>query len=408
MTQIALTPDWVGTTNLSWMLGDPNAGIFSGDKRPTNFIVTAATISGSVLATDLTINVSVASPFNIGMPMRVDSEYMLVTNVAGTVLTVTRGYYGTAAATHAIGATTYINGTIIIADINRTVQFLDSTGQYLMPIEANLIAGRIDGVDIGDTTPAAGHFTTISASQNTAALLAGNVGTMLQIGNADGTNTRVAIDASAAISALDFRRLDNTVASPAAVGTGEVLGRISYLGYNGSAYGNAAQIDGVTTQAWGASAQGGSLVLRTTPNNSTTATQALKLDQDQSATFASTIKAIHAIGGSAAPTAAVGAAAGTGATITSPVAGTDMAGLVNITTGTATAANGVLCTITFNVAYGAAPNVLLFPASQTAADLLSGALAVYVTTGTGNFVINTGTTAPTISTNFKWYYVVVQ
>jgi len=67
------------------------------------------------------------------------------------------------------------------------------------------------------------------------------------------------------------------------------------------------------------------------------------------------------------PTAVVGAAAGTGATLTS-ITGSDESGTLTINGGTAPAA-GVLATVTFSGAYSVAPYVTVFPKTAAAAPL---------------------------------------
>jgi hypothetical protein len=57
---------------------------------------------GSAGATSITVSNAVFQP---GHVIKVDSEYMWVSAVSGTTLTVTRGFYGSTAATHSDGAT---------------------------------------------------------------------------------------------------------------------------------------------------------------------------------------------------------------------------------------------------------------------------------------------------------------
>lgn len=102
----------------------------------------------------------------------------------------------------------------------------------------------------------------------------------------------------------------------------------------------------------------------------------------------------------AAPTIAAGAAAGTGPTVT--VSGTDLAGTVNVTTGTSTT-TGTLATVTFARPYGSAPKVILEPSSSAAG---ANVLARYVSSTTTTFVISAGV-APTASVAHSWHYHVI-
>ena len=115
----------------------------------------------------------------------------------------------------------------------------------------------------------------------------------------------------------------------------------------------------------------------------------------------------HIKGGTSAPTIAAGTGAGTAPTVAVANA-TDASGLVNITTGTLpTGTNAIIATITFNTAYGVAPNVILYPANAITATL-SGVSMAYVTSTTTTFVLTSGTTALTASTAYSWFYHVIQ
>jgi len=114
----------------------------------------------------------------------------------------------------------------------------------------------------------------------------------------------------------------------------------------------------------------------------------------------------HLIGLTAAPTIAAGTGAGTGPTVSLTTA-TDLAGVVNATTGTLPTAASVIATITFNIPYGTAPIVILAPANAATA-LLSGATMVYYSSTTTDFSINAGATGLVASTAYAWAYHVAQ
>jgi hypothetical protein len=88
---------------------------------------------------------------------------------------------------------------------------------------------------------------------------------------------------------LDLERSGGTYGSPSAVGSGNVLAAVNFSGVrtvsgtSGTAAAGAV-VQATTTQAWTGSNNGTKLELYTTPNNSTTNTVALTLDQDQSLT----------------------------------------------------------------------------------------------------------------------------
>jgi len=123
-----------------------------------------------------------------------------------------------------------------------------------------------------------------------------------------------------------------------------------------------------------------------------------------------TAQVYHLAGGTSAPTLATGTGSGTGGTITATLSTntTDMAGQVNITTGTAPAASATVFTVTFNVAYGTAPIVILTPGNAITARL-NNVNNVYVSaSSTTTFTVTSNTTALTATTAYVWYYQVVQ
>lgn len=95
--------------------------------------------------------------------------------------------------------------------------------------------------------------------------------------------------------------------SGAAMTSGNRLGVFQFAGAKNasSSFSIGATIQGLSTEAWSATANGSSMEFYTTPNTTTTLTRALLLDQDQSATFASGVNGnffnattLYKIGGS--------------------------------------------------------------------------------------------------------------
>lgn len=121
----------------------------------------------------------------------------------------------------------------------------------------------------------------------------------------------------------------------------------------------------------------------------------------------------HLRGTTTAPTIAAGVGAGTTPTVS--VTGTDIAGLVNITTGTTpTGTNAIVATVTFNTAYTTAPYIILTPANRNAQALAIGSIVLVPAAGQTNgvttttFVIESGATALAASTAYIWSYQVIQ
>lgn len=102
-----------------------------------------------------------------------------------------------------------------------------------------------------------------------------------------------------------------------------------------------------------------------------------------------------------------GVTAGTGAASGTPsITGSDVAGVVSVTTGVAPSAGGTVVTVTFNVPYASNTIIELTPANAATA-LLSGVTMVYATGGTTTFVITAGSTALTGLTAYSWNYHVL-
>ncbi len=106
-----------------------------------------------------------------------------------------------------------------------------------------------------------------------------------------------------------------------------------------------------------------------------------------------------------APTVALGASAGVGAT-SSLLNSTDTGGLVKITTGLTPSAPDVVLTLTFARPFATRAHVVLIP-HNAAAAALSGATQVFAQGGTTAFIIYSGTAALTASTDYYWTYHVI-
>ena len=118
------------------------------------------------------------------------------------------------------------------------------------------------------------------------------------------------------------------------------------------------------------------------------------------------ITAKHIKGNSGALSITASTGAGTSPSAVS-VTGTDMSGVVSLTTGTSPSVNAVLATITYNTAFSTAPVVVITPANAATASL-AATQAVWVNITTTGFTINTNATAVVSSTAYKWNYVVIQ
>jgi hypothetical protein len=86
-----------------------------------------------------------------------------------------------------------------------------------------------------------------------------------------------------------------------------------------------------------------------------------------------------------------------------------VAGLITVTPGSSPATSATVATVTYNTSYGTAPNAVSLTPANAAAAALSGNSSVYLSaSNAGTFVITSGSTALTASTQYKWWYQVSQ
>lgn len=221
------------------------------------------------------------------------------------------------------------------------------------------------------------------------------------VGNtADGVLANSAMTASQIVSGNVYKIVFTVSARTAGTVTPKV----------GTTAGQAVSLNGVYTQYVSASGNNVNVILTPTTafDGSIDNVSVTRLADVFMVSNVGGVSVKHLIGlTTAVPTIAAGAGAGTSPTVTLSATATDLAGVVNVTTGTTPSAAGVVVTITFNFAYGSAPNILLTPGNSATAAL-SGATHVYVTSTTTTFVINAGASALAASTAYTWFYMVMQ
>ncbi|OFX30839.1 MAG: hypothetical protein A2X08_12505 [Bacteroidetes bacterium GWA2_32_17] len=110
----------------------------------------------------------------------------------------------------------------------------------------------------------------------------------VQINGTDSLNSAVAItrfsndNEPPTLALLKYR---GTAGNPLPVQNNDCLGKISFHGYDGNAYKSSDLIKGIATENYSPSGHGSELFFSTTPNGSTSNQIALKLNNDQTATF---------------------------------------------------------------------------------------------------------------------------
>ena len=133
-------------------------------------------------------------------------------------------------------------------------------------------------------------------------------------------------------SAIRVTKFRGTAGAPQAPQSGDSLGKFELAGYGTTSSEGypQASLEGVATEAWGATARGTKAVIKVTPNTTTTQVTALTIDQNSAATFASTVTANGTLlTGNTGTVTSVTATAGTGISVTgSPIT---TSGTINIT-----------------------------------------------------------------------------
>jgi hypothetical protein len=94
-------------------------------------------------------------------------------------------------------------------------------------------------------------------------------------------------------SSMRVTKFRGTYAAPQAPQSGDSLGKFEIGGYGTTSSSGYPQtsLEGLATEAWGATARGTKAVIKVTPNTTTTQVTALTINQDSTAVFANTVTA---------------------------------------------------------------------------------------------------------------------
>jgi hypothetical protein len=154
--------------------------------------------------------------------------------------------------------------------------FIIFTGVALADAEWTSISGtsnvyntNLGNVGIGTTSPGS----PLTVSKNSVALQPPISGTLVQIGQANGTNNVLLMDGYGASPIFVGRRADGTAALPSAIsGSGKIIASLAGYGYCATGYSNSsrAEVRFVSEQAWTDTAQGTRISFFTTASGTTT------------------------------------------------------------------------------------------------------------------------------------------
>ena len=217
------------------------------------------------------------------------------------------------------------------------------------------------------------------------------------------STSRIAIrgySSNASSSSMRVAKFRGTYAAPQAPLSGDSLGKFELAGYGTTSANGYPQgsYEGVATENWGATARGTKTLFYTTPNTTTTQTLALTLNQDQTATFVSSVTATSFIGSGSSLTGVVTSVTGTSPVVSSggttpaismPAATTSVSGYLTSTdwntfnnkgSGTVTSVSGTTGRITSTG--GATPVIDLASGVATAGTTGSSTLIPVVTIDT--------------------------
>ena len=114
----------------------------------------STTLSAAITTTGQTAISVIAPNLAVGVVIQVDSELMQITAMTGLNLTVTRGFNGTSAATHANNATVTIMAGVYVGPLLNSSTAMPSTSLAMTYAQI-----RVDGTVLGGGTTA---FTTDS------------------------------------------------------------------------------------------------------------------------------------------------------------------------------------------------------------------------------------------------------
>ncbi len=202
------------------------------------------------------------------------------------------------------------------------------------------------------TTLPAGDTVVISSNPTTLPALSG--GAQLHIGGADsGGTVRVLVDGFATNPTADFRRANNTAASPSALAIDNIMMNLVCLGYGATAYSAAARafLRAAASEAWSDTAQGSYIIFGTTPSTTILTAEAMRLQPSGGLSIGTATDggsgSLLANGPikSQSATAGIGYAGGAGGTVTQ-ASSKSTAVTINTVTGTITMNNAALAAAT--------------------------------------------------------------
>ena len=313
---------------------------------------------------------------------------------------------GTGAAT--LTGYVYGNGTAAMT-ASTTIANTSITGLGTMSTQnANAVAitgGTISGVTLSGYIPYTGASSAIDLNAQTVTNISHlginttSVPTILMRAVGDNnSSSRIAVrgySSDANSSAIRVTKFRGTVGAPQAPQSGDSLGKFELAGYGTTSSEGypQASLEGLATEAWGATARGTKAVIKVTPNTTTTQVTALTIDQNSAATFASSVTATS-FSGSGSGLTSIPNSALTNSSITINGTSTSLGGSISV--GTVTSVTGTSPV----VSSGGTTPAISMPAATTSVSgyLTSTDWNTFNSKGTGTVTSVSGTTGRITST----------
>ena len=208
-----------------------------------------------------------------------------------------------------VGLGTYYGGTlarttVISSSTGSKLDLATGTKDVFVTLPAEDVVTSVNG-SVGDVTINAVPYTGATTAVDLNAKSLANV-SHLSIGTAtvadilarfigdNNSASRIAVrgySSDANSSSMRVTKFRGNVGAPQAPQSGDSLGKFELAGYGTTSSSGYAQVtfEGVATEAWGATARGAKILIKVTPNTTTTQVTAVTVDQDKSVTFAGAI-----------------------------------------------------------------------------------------------------------------------
>jgi hypothetical protein len=175
------------------------------------------------------------------------------------------------------------SGTFAISTSGSPLALSATTGNLTLPGATKTVLVGSGGT--GSAFSSTPTVATLTVNNNAASLSAGASGTLIQIGNADGNNTLLLLDAfgtGSFANSVQLRKARNTAASPQAIQTDDAIGSLAACGFGATVYCTASRgiFAWFAGETWSDTQQGTYASFYTTATGGTSTTEKLRIASD--------------------------------------------------------------------------------------------------------------------------------